>query len=80
MYMYWKRNAAEKPGLLFGVFLIFVWTERFIVEFVKVGQTERDGIWLLSTGQILSLPFILLGIYLTWKALTNKNTTTELNA
>ena len=80
MYMYWKRNAAEKPGLLFGVFLIFVWTARFIVEFVKVGQTERDGIWLLSTGQILSLPFILLGIYLTWKALTNKNTTTELNA
>jgi prolipoprotein diacylglyceryl transferase len=79
MYMYWKRNAAEKPGLLFGVFLIFVWTARFIVEFVKVGQTERDGLWLLTTGQILSIPLITVGVFLTWKALKN-NEPTELNA
>jgi prolipoprotein diacylglyceryltransferase len=59
--------------MLFGVFLIFVWTARFIVEFVKVGQTERDGLWLLTTGQILSIPLITVGVYLTWKALKNNS-------
>ena len=64
LYMYWKTNARLKPGLLFGVFMVVLWSARFIVEFVKVGQTERDSFWMLNTGQILSLPMIAIGAYI----------------
>jgi len=63
-YAYWKTNAREKQGLLFGWFLILLWTVRFIVEFVKESQGgffETD-LGLFSTGQWLSIPFIVAGV------------------
>lgn len=64
MYMYWKTNAKSKPGVLFGTLLIIMFIGRFLVEFVKVGQTSRDEVWLINTGQMLSLPFIVGGFIL----------------
>ncbi|MGL2967463.1 prolipoprotein diacylglyceryl transferase [Flavobacterium sp. XGLA_31] len=63
-FLYWKTKTAEKQGLLFGYFLILLWTVRFVVEYVKESQggIEKD-FGLLSTGQWLSIPFILVGIY-----------------
>jgi prolipoprotein diacylglyceryltransferase len=50
--------------LLFGVFLVLLWTVRFVVEFVKESQGGfEESLGLLSTGQWLSIPFILLGMY-----------------
>ncbi|MVX35108.1 prolipoprotein diacylglyceryl transferase [Myroides sp. LoEW2-1] len=70
-YMYWKTDARKNLGLIFGVFLVLLWTVRFIVEFVKGSQGGfEDTLGLLSTGQWLSIPFILVGIYL-W--ITAKN-------
>lgn len=63
MYLYWKRNAQNKPGVLFGTLLIVMFIGRFLVEFVKVGQTQRDEILAINTGQMLSIPFILLGVF-----------------
>jgi prolipoprotein diacylglyceryl transferase len=63
-YMYWKTDARERQGLLFGVFLVMLWTVRFIVEFVKESQGGfENALGLLSTGQWLSIPFILVGFY-----------------
>lgn len=63
-YMYWKTNAREKTGLLFGTFLVLLWTVRFIVEFVKESQGGfEEFLGLFSTGQWLSIPFILIGLY-----------------
>jgi prolipoprotein diacylglyceryl transferase len=62
--MYWKTNLKEKKGMIFGFFLIFIFGWRFIVEFVKVGQADRDAGMLLNTGQWLSIPFVLAGIFL----------------
>ncbi|HEU0136932.1 MAG TPA: prolipoprotein diacylglyceryl transferase [Flavobacterium sp.] len=63
-YMYWKTDARERKGLLFGVFLVLLWTVRFVVEFVKESQGGfEESLGLLSTGQWLSIPFILLGMY-----------------
>jgi phosphatidylglycerol---prolipoprotein diacylglyceryl transferase len=65
-YMYWKTNARNKPGLIFGVFLILLWSVRFGVEFVKDSQggfEEYPIFNALSTGQWLSIPFILIGFY-----------------
>jgi prolipoprotein diacylglyceryl transferase len=70
-YMYWKTDARNKQGLLFGTFLVLLWTVRFIVEFVKESQggfEEIKGFEALSTGQWLSIPFIIAGFYFIFKA------------
>jgi prolipoprotein diacylglyceryl transferase len=62
--LYWKTETAEKHGLLFGYFLILLWSVRFVVEYVKVSQGGiEETFGLFSTGQWLSVPFILVGIY-----------------
>lgn len=64
-YMYWKTGARHKRGLLFGVFLVLLWSVRFMVEFVKQSQGGfEEQLHVFSTGQWLSIPFILFGFYL----------------
>jgi phosphatidylglycerol:prolipoprotein diacylglycerol transferase len=64
-YMYWKTPARKYHGLIFGVFLVLLWTVRFVVEFVKESQGGFEGENpVLLTGQWLSIPFILAGLYL----------------
>ena len=58
-----KRHVLNN-GFIFGAFLIFIFSVRFLVEFVKVKQAAYSSEILISTGQILSLPFLLLGIVL----------------
>jgi len=63
-FLYWKTKTAEKQGLLFGYFLVMLWSIRFAVEYVKESQGGiEESFGLLSTGQWLSIPFILVGIY-----------------
>lgn len=63
-FLYWKTKTAEKQGLLFGYFLVMLWSVRFVVEYVKESQEGiEEYLGLFSTGQWLSIPFILLGIY-----------------
>ena len=65
LYVYWKTNKAKKEGFLFGLFLVLLWTVRFFVEFVKEAQVDGrdDYVWFMNTGQVLSVPFILIGLY-----------------
>lgn len=73
-YLYWKTDARQKPGFLLGVFLVLLWTVRFFVEYVKESQggiEEQLGNELgihLSTGQWLSIPFIIIGLVLMFRA------------
>ncbi len=63
-YLYWKTDKKNKAGYLFGLFLVLLWTVRFFVEFVKKSQGGfEESLGLLSTGQWLSIPFILIGLY-----------------
>ncbi len=62
MWMYWRRNAGERPGLLFGTFLIGTFASRFFIEFIKNPQVEFEAGMALNMGQLLSIPFVLLGI------------------
>jgi len=70
-YMYWKTPARKYHGLIFGVFLVLLWAVRFVVEYVKESQggfEKLSAFNALSTGQWLSIPFILVGIYLIFTA------------
>lgn len=62
MRLYWKTNAKEKPGCLFGVFLVLVFTARFLIEFVKEDQEAFEASMPLNMGQLLSIPFVLVGV------------------
>ncbi|WP_060873447.1 prolipoprotein diacylglyceryl transferase [Myroides odoratus] len=64
-FMYWKTDVRKYGGYIFGVFLVLLWMVRFVVEFVKESQGGFEStLGLLSTGQWLSIPFILAGVYL----------------
>jgi phosphatidylglycerol:prolipoprotein diacylglycerol transferase len=63
--LYWKTDARKKSGFLFGLFLVLLFTVRIVVESVKESQGgfESDLGNILSTGQWLSIPFIVVGLY-----------------
>lgn len=63
-YLYWKTDSAQKPGRLFGLFLILLFSLRFFIEFVKEVQVPFEQGMALNMGQLLSIPFIALGIFI----------------
>ena len=69
MWLYFKRDAWKRQGLIFGIFMICIFTARFFVEFLKNYQEDFEASLPLDMGQLLSIPFILLGIYCVWRAL-----------
>ena len=73
MWLYWKRNAQEREGLILGVFMLGIFGSRFLVEYVKNVQVEWEiamrSTWGVDQGQLLSIPFILLGLWLVIRAM-----------
>ena len=72
MWMYWKKNAGERPGLIFGVFFVWLFTSRFLIEFIKNPQEAFEVDMALNMGQWLSLPFIIMGVGLIIYSLRSK--------
>ena len=69
-YLYWKTNIKQKTGFLFGLFMTVLWLMRFLIEFLKEEQAEgrEEGFFnLFNTGQILSIPLILIGLWLMFR-------------
>jgi len=66
---YWRTNKRFKPGYLFGMFLILIWGARFVLERFKASQGGLEEAFgnTLSTGQLLSIPFILIGLYFVFR-------------
>lgn len=68
MWMYWKRNAEERPWLLTGIFFTWVFGSRFLIEYVKNVQVASEYQMIqtygINMGQLLSIPFIILGVVL----------------
>ena len=64
-YVYWKTDKRKKPGYIFGLFMVLLWTVRFVIEFFKASQggIESDFNLGLTTGQLLSIPMVLIGFY-----------------
>jgi phosphatidylglycerol:prolipoprotein diacylglycerol transferase len=63
LFWLWSRRKAEtRPGLIFGWFMVILWTLRFSYEFVKESQVSFENDMPLNMGQILSIPFFIIGI------------------
>lgn len=75
-WMYWKKHHYNKPGLIFSVFLLGIFGTRFLLEFIKLDQEAFESGMILNMGQILSIPFIVWGIWL----MINANKKAEIKA
>lgn len=66
-FIYWKTDKKKQEGFIFGVFMILLWSVRFIVEYWKERQDGEDMNALLNMGQTLSIPMILIGVFFVFK-------------
>jgi prolipoprotein diacylglyceryl transferase len=60
--LYKKMRARFKNGFLFGLGTILFFTARFVIEFVKENQVGFEDGMALNMGQLLSLPYIVVGV------------------
>jgi len=60
--IYRKRPEKVGTGYFFGVCLTYIFTARFFIEFTKEVQVPFENALPLDMGQLLSLPFIILGV------------------
>ncbi|TYP96101.1 prolipoprotein diacylglyceryl transferase [Tenacibaculum adriaticum] len=73
-YFYWKTDKKKQEGFLFGIFMVVLWSLRFFIEFLKEAQVEGREDWVLNslnTGQILSIPLVLIGVWLMFRKQKN---------
>ncbi|RZK32516.1 MAG: prolipoprotein diacylglyceryl transferase [Hymenobacter sp.] len=69
IYYRWNRTKARTPrGLLLSLFMVLLFTQRFLGEFLKEAQVEFEKDNLFNQGQLLSLPAILVGLWVLWRA------------
>ncbi len=71
-YIYWKTEKKQQIGFIFGLFMALFWTARFLVEFYKEWQGGIEE-WVdlgvqLNTGQWLSIPLVLVGVFFMLRA------------
>jgi prolipoprotein diacylglyceryl transferase len=65
MYQLWKnKRHSFGPGFMFGLMCVLLFTERIVDEFFKENQASFENDLPLNMGQLLSIPFILIGIYM----------------
>jgi prolipoprotein diacylglyceryl transferase len=65
--IYYRKYPNLKPGLLIGLFFTLVFTARFFIEFVKEDQVNFEAGMTLNMGQILSIPFVIAGLWLVFR-------------
>jgi phosphatidylglycerol:prolipoprotein diacylglycerol transferase len=73
LYFLWNRMKEHTPrGLIFGLFVVLLFTQRFLGEFLKENQEGWEGRLQQATGmnmgQMLSVPLVLIGLWVLWRA------------
>ena len=74
LFTYWKTTYRNRQGFILGVFFIMIFTSRFLIEFIKEDQEAFEATMSLNMGQWLSIPFVIAGILLVIRAVTNAPT------
>lgn len=78
LFWLWTRKKADtQVGLIFGWFMIILWSLRFAYEFLKENQVAFEDEMTLNMGQILSIPLVVAGIVILYFSYKRQN---KLNA
>ena len=65
LFSIWWRHKLNLPeGRIFGLFMIILWTLRFLYEYLKISQVPFEDNLPLNMGQILSIPLVIVGIFI----------------
>lgn len=73
LLIWMKYKAALPQGMLLGIFLIVCFGLRIVYEFLKEPQEAFEANMALNMGQILSIPLVIAGIFILWRAMRKKN-------
>lgn len=63
MWFWNRRKEHTPPGSMLGIFLIWVFTLRFLYEYIKEDQVAKEAGMYLNIGQQLSIPVVLVGLF-----------------
>lgn len=72
-YLYRKHPERVGTGFFFGLCLTLIFTFRFFIEYTKDIQVAKEVTMTLNIGQMLSIPFVLVGIYCMWRSFKKKS-------
>ncbi len=72
LYFYRRYKHNPPMGLLFGWTVAAIFTGRILIEFLKENQEDFEAGWLLNMGQLLSIPWLLMGLFFFIRALRKK--------
>ena len=72
VWIYIKNGAKSPHGLIFGTFLTGIFGFRFFVEFIKESQVSFEDSMTLNMGQLLSIPIVLIGLFLIFYSFQKK--------
>jgi len=65
---YYRANEGRPaPYKTFGLFTVLVFGARFFIEFLKENQVSFEQGLLLNMGQLLTVPLLLVGLYLLFR-------------
>ena len=67
-YFYKKYPKRVGTGFFFGLCLFLIFTSRILIEYTKENQVDFENGMLFNMGQLLSVPFVLLGFFCMWRA------------
>ncbi|OEK04867.1 prolipoprotein diacylglyceryl transferase [Roseivirga misakiensis] len=72
LYRLWKTGKySTNNGFFFGLGMILIFTQRFLVEFLKENQVAFEESLTLNMGQSLSIPLILIGVFFMLRSIKN---------
>ncbi len=67
LWTIYRKNSKPKSGYLFGLFLVLLFGARFFLEFFKENQEAFEEAMRFNMGQLLSIPFMLVGLFLIFR-------------
>ena len=74
LFLFFKKSLAiKRPGATFGIFLICLFGGRFFIEMIKNVQESFEEMLVLNMGQILSIPFVIMGIIILYLSYREPN-------
>lgn len=71
-YLILHKNIFKYEGLLSSIILIFIFSFRFLIEFIKKPQGYFESDWVLNMGQWLSILCVVYGI-IVYKVIKSKH-------
>lgn len=66
--VYRRQSQRVGTGLFFGLCLTLIFTARILLEYTKEAQEAFEHGMILNMGQLLSIPFVLLGVWCMWRS------------